>query len=236
MTLIHLILLLIFLLMGKFKLNLEAQLAALTQRNIELHGYPPSPLPERESSRRKHKHKRKHKHRKGKKSIKFAMHDKPLTTDLKLEAKGPLALIDTCFVSKNITFDTMEFSEFVAGELQVALHPDTPSAEMYCRLNVLRRLAYHYNRERDNMSEIRDLYSDYILKIQRGVWKWGDPDIVSALEQDMLARALSKFTLRGEPKFDGQDTMSDTTPMSPTSPLQESDGPNIEYNAEYEDS
>lgn len=77
------------------------------------------------------------------------------------------------YPGKGLTFHQLDFTLFVAGELEIISDKRTPSCEAFMRMQLLKMLAY-INKNCD-WETVRDIYVTIINKIETGTLGWDEP-------------------------------------------------------------
>ena len=135
---------------------------------------------------------RKHRKRKGKK-LRSGIYVKPGNANIvSNELFAQTTVEETPKIKGEISFNLL-----VAGELEILTNFKISKKERFTRLEVLKKLAY--KAEHLPQEEITRLYSNFINKVERGVFKWGSKSDLRSFEQQ-LVYSISVDTRRQEGK------------------------------------
>ena len=88
------------------------------------------------------------------------------------------------YVSESVEFMSLDIKMFVAGEIEIVMGTQTPSAEKAGQLKLLRKLMYFANIY--EWSALLRFYAAWVRKIEVGLSTWFDEP--SEIETPMLAR------------------------------------------------
>lgn len=137
---------------------------------------------------RNKKHK-KHKH-KNKSGITSKASD-----SVKVKQKYPHSNLRFDFVSRNITFDKLEFNLFIAGELEIISSSKINPVEKEGRILLLKKLMYLNSSY--EFSVIKSLYAAILREIELGLGSWGDD--FTYVETAVLSRYRIRTKNQSEP-------------------------------------
>jgi hypothetical protein len=111
---------------------------------------------------------------------------------VKEQALYPHAALQFEFVSENVEFKNLSFSQFVAGELEIITGGEISDLEMEARLALLKKLAYYY--QDYSWEALRNFYAAWLKKIETRRRSWSDDP--SELEMKMLIKHTRKVGLK----------------------------------------
>jgi hypothetical protein len=92
--------------------------------------------------------------------------------NIKKAVVWPHVVVDPRFVSKLPTYEELDFTLLVAGELTLALSDSTSQAELKNRLNLLRLLCYC--NKVCNWRVVKQFHSAALTEIEKGLKTWAD--------------------------------------------------------------
>jgi hypothetical protein len=134
-----------------------------------------------------HKSSKSHRHKRYVKSgIRAKASDK-----VRKQALYPHAALQFEYVSENVEFKHLSFSQFVAGELEIITGGDISELEMEARLALLKTLAYYY--QDYSWEALRNFYAAWLKKIETRRRSWSDDP--AELEMKMLINHTKKVGL-----------------------------------------
>ena len=97
--------------------------------------------------------------------------------------------------------NTLSFNLLVAGELEIISNKEISEKERFTRIEVLKNLAYKH--EHLSRSDIIKQYTNFLRKVEKGVFRWGSKSALRTFDQQLLYNVSleSKSKIKPQQKF-----------------------------------